>query len=174
LLSFWLACWFAKSIKALNANRKRPSPRGEAVFLFLEAHSETGKIMQIRLYNRQDDKEFRKLMQELYQQQGRQFDLDGADNDLRNVEGSYFGNEGLFLIAEDEGTIKAFCGARIEPGTKKETGYDTMTVKRLHVSSANETARQELIEKLLNVVKNHAYQLDFEKIEIEPSENVTY
>ncbi len=130
--------------------------------------------MQIRLYSRQDDKEFRKLMQEIYSTQGQELDLDGKDNDLRNVEGSYFGNDGLFLVAEDDGVIKGFCGARIEPGTKVTSGAlssnepasterDTMTIKRLYIS--NDTIeRQALMDNLISVVKNHAYQLDFETI----------
>lgn len=129
--------------------------------------------MQIRLYNRQDDKEFRKLMQSICQSYGSELDLDGKDNDLRNVEGSYFGNDGLFLVAEDNGVIQGFCGARIEPGTKVNTdtlrsnataaARDTMYVKRLYVSPEIEN-HQGLVDKLLDVVKNHAYQLDFETI----------
>ena len=123
--------------------------------------------MQIRLYSRQDDKEFRNLMQTICQSQGLEFDLDGKDNDLRNVEGSYFGNDGLFLVAEDNGVIKGFCAARIEPGTKVDTSKsfvrDTMNIKRLHVNPEIEE-RQALIDKFLSVVKNHAYQLDFETI----------
>ncbi|MFA6212913.1 MAG: hypothetical protein WCT03_05410 [Candidatus Obscuribacterales bacterium] len=130
--------------------------------------------MQIRLYSRQDDKEFRKLMQEIYSTQGQELDLDGKDNDLRNVEGSYFGNDGLFLVAEDDGVIKGFCGARIEPGTKVASGAhssneaasnerDTMTIKRLYISD-DAIERQTLMDNLLSVVKNHAYQLDFETI----------
>ena len=130
--------------------------------------------MQIRLYSRQDDKEFRKLMQSICQSQGYELDLDGKDNDLRNVEGSYFGNDGLFLVAEDNGVIQGFCGARIEPGTKVSTDQvrrntnssparDTMCIKRLYVSPETHD-HQALIDKLLNVVKNHAYQLDFETI----------
>ncbi|MBP6744019.1 GNAT family N-acetyltransferase [bacterium] len=133
--------------------------------------------MQIRLYSRQDDKEFRNLMQSICQSQGSELDLDGKDNDLRNVEGSYFGNDGLFLVAEDNGVIQGFCGARIEPGTKVSTetltksttsttagpARDTMCVKRLYVSPEIEQ-HQVLIDKLLDVVKNHAYQLDFETI----------
>lgn len=127
--------------------------------------------MQIRLYSRQDDKEFRNLMQTICQSQGLEFDLDGKDNDLRNVEGSYFGNDGLFLVAEDNGVIQGFCGARIEPGTKVDTSNtananfarDTMNIKRLYVNPDIEE-RQALIDKFLSVVKNHAYQLDFETI----------
>lgn len=139
--------------------------------------------MQIRLYSRQDDKEFRKLMQEIYLTQGLELDLDGKDHDLRNVEGSYFGNDGLFLVAEDEGVIKGFCGARIEPGTKAASDAlnnnqaasserDTMTIKRLYVSS-DATERQALIDNLLSVVKNHAYQLDFETILLPDALNLT-
>jgi len=125
--------------------------------------------MQIRLYSRQDDKEFRKLMQTICQSQGLEFDLDSKDNDLRNVEGSYFGNDGLFLVAEDNGVIQGFCGARIEPGTKVDTskdfGRDTMNIKRLYVNPEIEE-RQALIDQFLSVVKNHAYQLDFETIQM--------
>lgn len=135
--------------------------------------------MQIRLYSRQDDKEFRNLMQTIYQSQGSELDLDGKDNDLRNVEGSYFGNDGLFLVAEDNGVIQGFCGARIEPGTKVSTeslssntnsnpARDIMCVKRLYVSPEIEQ-QQALIDKLLDVVKNHAYQLDFESISLPSS-----
>ncbi len=116
--------------------------------------------MQIRLFNRQDDKELRALVQAINESQGTAMDLDGKDNDLRNVEGSYFGHDGLFLVAEDEGTIIAFCGARIGTSASNVAG-ETLEVTRLWSKDGIDPS---IVEKLISTVRNHAWQLDFDKV----------
>lgn len=68
--------------------------------------------MQIRVANRQDEKHIQALFAEICQKKGEEIDLGGSHKDLRNIEANYFGNEGLFLIAEVEGKIVGFAGAR--------------------------------------------------------------
>ena len=41
-----------------------------------------------------------------------ELELDGRDKDLKNIEGYYFGNNGLFLVAEEDGAIVGAVGAR--------------------------------------------------------------
>lgn len=134
--------------------------------------------MQIRIFNRQDDKGLRAIVAPL-----ENLDLDNKDRDLRNVEGTYFGNNGIFLVAEDDGQIKAYMGARLlnktgsgdkggegGEGNKREDGkvdQEILTVTRKGVApGVPEAEAKELLDKLLAVVLNHAYQLDFAKVEV--------
>lgn len=116
--------------------------------------------MQIRLFNRQDDKELRALVQSNNESAGTVMDLDGKDKDLRNVEGSYFGHDGLFLVAEDDGNIIAFCGARKANKSTEDTG-EIMEITRLY---AKEGVDKSIVDGLVSTVRNHAYQLDFDKV----------
>ncbi len=118
--------------------------------------------MQIRLFNRQDDKELRALVQSINESQGTVMDLDGKDNDLRNVEGTYFGHDGLFLVADDEGTIVAFCGARIGTESSNVAG-ETLEITRLW---AKDGLDKTIVDRLISIVSNHAWQLDFEKVSV--------
>lgn len=106
--------------------------------------------MQIRIANRQDDKGIRALVEALYKDQGRSLDLDDKDADLRNIE-RYFARAGLFLVAEDQGEIKAILAADKE-------NEQTLMLRRLMG-----TAGQTVLEQMMAIALNHAYQLDFEK-----------
>jgi len=128
--------------------------------------------MQIRLFNRQDDKELRALVQSTNESAGTVMDLDGKDNDLRNVEGSYFGHDGLFLVAEDDGIIVAFCGARKANCTDNDAdnnvdndGGEIMEITRFYVKDG---VSKSIADRLISTVRNHAYQLDFEKVLVHP------
>lgn len=128
--------------------------------------------MQIRVFNRQDDKELRSLMQSICQANGTTFDLDGKDNDLRNVEGTYFGHDGIFLVAEEDGAILAFCGARrldSDPNSIA-AGADSIDQKRGTLKITRSYARPDLdkgvMERMMAIVSNHAYQLDYKSIEL--------
>lgn len=114
--------------------------------------------MQIRIFNRQDDKALRALMAEL----DPSLDLNGKDNDLRNVEGTYFANGGLFLIAEEEGEILAFMGAR------RLNDSENLTVTRQGLKPGAQID-PAILEQLLAVVLNQAYQLDLKKVELATS-----
>lgn len=109
--------------------------------------------MQIRIANRQDDKGIRALVESIYKEQGKSLDLDGKDEDLRNIE-RYFARAGLFLVAEEQGEIKAILAA------EKET-EKLFKLKRLMGEAG---AHREMLE----IALNHAYQMDFEKVEVEP------
>lgn len=125
--------------------------------------------MQIRIFNRQDDKGLRAIIAPL-----ENLDLDDKDRDLRNVEGTYFGNSGIFLVAEDDGQIKAYMGARLLSktgnGDKRHDDLgdqEILTVTRKGVAPGIPKAEaRELLDKLMAVVLNHAYQLDFAKVEV--------
>lgn len=82
--------------------------------------------MQIRVANRQDEKHIQALFAEICKKKGEEIDLSESHKDLRNIEANYFGNEGLFLIAEEEGKIIGFAGAR-----KKSD--ETLSVDRFYI-----------------------------------------
>jgi hypothetical protein len=135
--------------------------------------------MQIRVFNRQDDKELRGLLQSLYEADGAHLDLDGKDNDLRNVEGTYFGHDGIFLVAEEDGAILAFCGARRLDSDVSRLDSDLSSIaggaaapdhQRGTLKVTRKYAKPELdksvMERMMAIVSNHAYQLDYKSIEI--------
>jgi hypothetical protein len=68
--------------------------------------------MQIRVANRQDEPAIRHIIEDVYLQHGRKFDLAGSDSDLNNVEAHYFWPDGIFLVAERDDTIIGLLGAR--------------------------------------------------------------
>lgn len=109
--------------------------------------------MQIRIANRQDDKGIRALVESIYKEQGKSLELDGKDGDLRNIE-RYFARDGLFLVAEDQGEIKA-----ILAGEKESERL--FKLKRLMGDATFHKA-------MVDIALNHAYQMDFEKVEVEP------
>ena len=112
--------------------------------------------MQIRFANRQDEAGVRALLED----RGVVLDLGGVDKDLHNLDQGYFGQDGIFVVAEDEGKVIAFAGAR-----KLKSDNNTLELKRLYISKHdNTTARGDIREQFLAIIKNHAYQMDFKTI----------
>ena len=112
--------------------------------------------MQTRIANRQDEKEIRALTEDSYKPLEQVFELEGKDKDLRNIEGNYFGHNGLVVVLEDDNKVLAYIAAR--ENIEDETILD---IKRLVHKDG--VPAQKLTE-MMDIVLNHAYQLDFEKV----------
>ena len=116
--------------------------------------------MQIRIANRQDEAPVRGLLEAA----GNKLDLSasGADHDLHNIDQNYFGHDGIFLVAERDGNVVAFAGARCEGDDKNK-----LVLRRMFLGGTEGSGTtSELREKFLAIIKNHAYQLDFKTVEV--------
>lgn len=113
--------------------------------------------MQIRIANRQDEKKIRALAEAVAEAAGREFDLQGADNDLFNVEANYFGRQGLFLVADRDGEVVAAGGAR----AKSE---DVLEISRF-IAAEGESERSEIEAEILRVIVEFAPRLLYSGIE---------
>lgn len=135
--------------------------------------------MQTRIANRQDEKEIRALTEVYYQKDGSSLDIEGKDNDLRNIEGNYIGKNGIFLVTEGgdnsinsgSGKVLAYLAARQKPEhNNNRQERSNLVVERLLVSEELPTDKaDELIVKLMDITLNHAYQADFAGVEINHS-----
>lgn len=133
--------------------------------------------MQTRIANRQDEKEIRALTETYYQKDGNSLDIEGKDNDLRNIEGNYIGKNGIFLVTEGgdnnagSGKVLAYLAARQKPqnsNDSQERPY--LVVERLLLSEELPRDKaDELAVKLMDITLNHAYQADFAGVEINES-----
>lgn len=118
-----------------------------------------GVTVQIRIANRQDEPEIRTFVEALYQKSGLSFELESKDSDLRNVEANYFGKEGLFLVAENEGAIVGIAGAR----KKSESDLE---IKRFLVADNESYSASEVRADLLKVIVEFAPRMLYSKIEL--------
>ena len=107
--------------------------------------------------NRQDEAPVRAF----YEALGVTLDLQGADKDIRNIDQGYFGQEGIFIVAEEEGKILALAGAR-----RLEDDQEILELRRLVVPDSGHTAGGAIKERFLAIIKNHAYQMDFKTIKV--------
>jgi N-acetylglutamate synthase-like GNAT family acetyltransferase len=118
--------------------------------------------MQIRVANRQDEPAIRAIVNECRAQRGEpEVDLKGADSDLNNVEEHYFWFDGIFLVAEEEGTIIGLIGAR------RGNSEETLDLRRLAVSPTfrgKGTARA-LVDRVIYFAGN----LDYKRVVMDPA-----
>ncbi len=121
---------------------------------FVHLQTPEGETMQIRFANRQDEAPVRAFLES----QGARLDLAGGDNDLRNLDLNYFGRDGIFVVAENEGKLIALAGAR-----KLDSDHEILELKRLVVPG---TAGDAIKERFLSIIKNHAYQMDYKTIKV--------
>jgi len=114
--------------------------------------------MQIRIANRQDEAPIRALLEK----QGTVLDLKAADRDLHNIDQGYFAHDGLLLVAEAEGEIIAIAGARQSANDKS-----VLQVIRLAPQSfLSGTAGGAIRERFISIIRNHAYQMDFNTVQV--------
>ncbi|MBN8659956.1 MAG: hypothetical protein LCH63_04250 [Candidatus Melainabacteria bacterium] len=117
---------------------------------------------QIRLANRQDEKEIRELTESLYQASGQTFSLEEQDNDLRNIEGKYIGPGGIFLVYELDGKLSGYLAAACD------NENETIEIKRNGFAPACVSpSPAEIYGRMLAVVRNHAYQMDIKSVLID-------
>lgn len=111
--------------------------------------------MQIRVANRQDEKQIQTIFADLCSKKGEELDLNSKHKDLRNIEANYFGNEGIFLVAEDSGKIIGFAGA-------KKSSDIVISVDRFYILDAHK--RDGIDLRFMQVILPFAQRMFFEKI----------
>jgi N-acetylglutamate synthase-like GNAT family acetyltransferase len=115
--------------------------------------------MQIRIANRQDEKRIFALITEIGHESGTKLDLETADKDLKNVEASYFGQAGLFLVAEADSKIIALAGANRVDET-------ICALRRICVSK--DWRRQGIGHQMMAIIIENARMLDYRKLIVPP------
>jgi len=113
--------------------------------------------MQIRIGNRQDQKRINPLVETVCGEFGRKFDLEQADQDLKNIERRYFGKDGIFLVVEEEKQIVGLGGALREDG-------DKFVLKRICLEKP--WRRKGIGRQMMKIVLTHAQLLGFESVEL--------
>jgi N-acetylglutamate synthase-like GNAT family acetyltransferase len=82
---------------------------------------------------------------------------------LHNIDQGYFGHDGLFVVAEEDGEIIGLAGAR-----QSSDSADVLELIRLAVSpeKSDNTTGGAIKDRMLAIIKNHAYQMDFKTIKV--------
>jgi GNAT superfamily N-acetyltransferase len=113
--------------------------------------------MQIRIGNRQDQKRVQALTELICREFGRPFDLNQADQDLKNIELRYFGRDGIFLVVEEENQIVGLAGAMRQD-------EDRFVLRRICLEKP--WRRKGLGRQLIKIVLSHAQRLGFSSVAI--------
>ena len=103
--------------------------------------------MQIRIGNKQDEQGVRDLLAA-----ERALDLSGRDADLRKIELHYFGNDGVFLVAEERQKVFGFA-------TAIKLSDTTCALKRLfvRVDRRNQGAGSALLRQVIGFARKLDY-----------------
>jgi len=111
-------------------------------------------MSQIRIANKQDEPHIRALASNALKSIGMEIDLDGTDADLKNIEWSYFGQDGGFFVLEVDGAIAGFGGVA-------KLSDDAAEIKRLYVKEGEsmEIGSNELLEMLIDFARKMDYRL---------------
>ncbi len=117
-------------------------------------------MSQIRIANKQDEPHIRALTKDALAGVSKEMDLDGSDADLKNIEWSYFGHDGAFVVIELDGKIAGFAGA-----TKHSE--DAIELKRLYVKDG--LGLESALEELLDMLFDFARKMDYRLIVCAPS-----
>jgi N-acetylglutamate synthase-like GNAT family acetyltransferase len=116
-------------------------------------------MSQIRIANKQDEPHIRALSKDALAGIQKEFDLDGSDADLKNIEWSYFGHEGAFVVLELDGAIAGIAGAT-------KLSDDALEIKRFYVRPGGlDNAHEDLLNMLFDFARN----MDYRIIEFAPS-----
>ncbi|MDR3617470.1 MAG: GNAT family N-acetyltransferase [Candidatus Obscuribacterales bacterium] len=108
--------------------------------------------MQLRIGNKQDEGAVRALVQQSMIELGAEYHLDNSEADLKNIEAEYFGNDGIFLVIEEESNIIAFAAAR-------RLNDEICEVRRVFVNKA--WRKQGLMLKLFHQIIAFAKRMDY-------------
>jgi putative acetyltransferase len=119
--------------------------------------------MQIRIGNKQDEVSTRALITAVLEEDGKSFDLDGADSDLRKIETHYFGHDGIFLVAEVDRNVVGMAAA-----IKKTESI--CELKRLYVG--RDSRGKGIGNQLLTQIIAFAHSLDYDELTV-PDTNST-
>lgn len=115
-------------------------------------------MSQIRIANKQDEPHIRALAKDALASISKELDLDGSDADLKNLEWSYFGHDGVFFVLEVNGKIAGFAGAA-------KLSEDAIEIKRLFVQPDSSQAVQGLFDMLIDFAR----KMDYRQVECAPS-----
>jgi N-acetylglutamate synthase-like GNAT family acetyltransferase len=113
--------------------------------------------MQIRIANRQDEKRVQALSEEICQEFGHPFDLDKADQDLKNIEAKYIGQDGICLVAEEEKQIVGFAGA---------SKHDDELLVLRRISLHKDWRHKGIGRQMIKIVMSHAQRMGFKTVEL--------
>lgn len=111
--------------------------------------------MQIRVANRQDEKQIQSIFAELCSKKREELDLSSKHQDLRNIEANYFGRDGIFLVAEVDGKIIGFAGA-------KKIGDTVISIDRFYIN--DDYKRNGIDQQFMQVILPFAQRMFYEKI----------
>ncbi len=111
--------------------------------------------MQIRVANRQDEKNIQSIFAEICKKKGEELDLSDGHKDLRNIEANYFGNEGLFLLAEEESKLIGIAGAR-------KKNEDTISIDRFYIDDAYK--RKGIDQQFMQVIVPFAERMFYKRL----------
>lgn len=109
-------------------------------------------MSQIRIANKQDETHIRALAKDALASISQEIDLDGNDADLKNVEWSYFGHDGLFLVLEVNGKVAGFAGAA-------KLSDHAIGIKRLFVQPDFASGLEQLLDMLIDFARKMDYRL---------------
>lgn len=109
-------------------------------------------MSQIRIANKQDETHIRALAKEAHASISKEFDLDGGDADLKNIEWTYFGHDGVFLVLEVDGKIAGYAGAA-------KLSDDAIEIKRLYVKPECGPSLEGLLDMLVDFARKMDYSL---------------
>lgn len=116
--------------------------------------------MQIRLANKQDEPAVSKLVFEVMEEFGLSPEPLGSESDLKNIEGQYFGHNGVFLVAEDERSIVGIAGARRS---------NDLDLELVRLAVAKSWRGKKIARQLIESVFKFAGDLDYKRILVEPA-----
>ncbi len=113
-------------------------------------------MSQIRIANKQDETHIRALMKDALASISKEIDLEGSDADLKNIEWSYFGHDGVFFVLELDGTVVGVAGAA-------KLSDDTLEIKRLYVKP--DLGLEKDLLGLLDMLLDFARKMDYRFME---------
>ncbi len=113
-------------------------------------------MSQIRIANKQDEPHIRALTKDALEGISKEFDLDGSDADLKNIEWSYFGHDGVFLVLELDRMVVGIAGAA-------KLSDDTLVIKRLFVKP--DLGLEKDLLDLLDMLLDFARKMDYRFVE---------
>lgn len=119
-------------------------------------------MSQIRIANKQDDSQIRALCAEALKSQSIEFDLTGRDQDLKNVEWTYFGHDGIFLVVELEGAVAGYAGAT-------KLTEEAIQIKRFLIRPLVDVRATSGL--LLDMLIKHSKNMDYSTLIFEPAES---
>ncbi|MFN8659456.1 MAG: GNAT family N-acetyltransferase [Candidatus Obscuribacterales bacterium] len=113
--------------------------------------------MQIRAGNRQDEDKIRTIIFNAMKECGLEPEPEGREDDLKNIEAGYFWHDGIFVVAERDGTIIGVAGGRKNPEAGCDTELELIRLAVLPSERKHKVARQ-LLDTIMFFAGNSVYE----------------